>query len=74
MNEPKLCKDCKWARRSMFHWSKYALCRAPQAVGVSLVTGKAGRDDGKFCDQQRKWEECCGRDAKWFTPRKEPNP
>ena len=67
----KLCKDCKWYRKSwiehiFFRTSRYDMCASPNTTD-DLVTGHQQR----FCDMLRakRWESLdwsCGSDGKFW--------
>ena len=76
MTEPmKLCKDCKWYRKSwlehiMMRTSSYDMCACPNTT-QNPVTG----NERRFCDMLRaeRWKELdysCGPDAKYWEARK----
>ena len=67
----KLCKDCKWYRKSwiehiLFRTSKYDMCASPNTTD-DFVTGHKRR----FCDMLRAncWKELdysCGPDGRFW--------
>ncbi len=67
----KLCKDCKWYRKSwiehiFFRTNRYDMCASPNTTD-DLVTGRKQR----FCDMLRstRWEfldYSCGPDGRFF--------
>jgi hypothetical protein len=71
----KLCKDCKWYRRSWFEHiifrdNRFDMCASPNTTD-DLVTGRKQR----FCDMLRskRWEKLdysCGPDGRYFEERK----
>jgi hypothetical protein len=67
MTEPiKLCKDCKWYKKSWFEHltgsgDQYDTCLNP-VLSQNLVTG---RSNGKYCDHARKYYEC-GKEGKYW--------
>ena len=71
----KLCKDCKWYRRSWFEYiifrdNRFDMCASPNTTD-DLVTGRKQR----FCDMLRskRWEKLdysCGPDGRYFEERK----
>ena len=64
----KLCKDCKWHRKSwfehiVFRTNRYDMCASPNTTS-DLVTGRKQR----FCEANR-WKELdysCGPDGRFF--------
>jgi hypothetical protein len=68
MTEPiKLCKDCKWYKKNWFEHltgmgDRFDKCLNPHLTG-NVVTGKT---DGGFCDNMRKYRECCGMEGKYW--------
>ncbi len=67
----KLCKDCKWYRKSwiehvVFRDNRFDMCASPNTTD-DLVTGRKKR----FCDMLRaeRWQELdysCGPDGKFW--------
>ena len=67
----KLCKDCKWYRKSwiehiFFRTNSYDMCASPNTTD-DLVTGYKQR----FCDMLRanRWKELdysCGPDGRYW--------
>ncbi len=67
----KLCKDCKWYRKSwiehiFFRTNRYDMCASPNTTD-DLVTGRKQR----FCDMLRstRWEEldyACGPNGRYW--------
>jgi len=67
----KLCKDCKWYRKSwfehiVFRTNRYDMCASPNTT-IDLVTGYQQR----FCDMLRanRWKELefsCGPEGKFW--------
>lgn len=77
MTEPiKLCKDCKWYKKSWFeHFigfgDRFDTCHNPvfdPVLSENLVTGKV--KDGRFCDMMRRTYGGCGMDGKFWEARK----
>ena len=76
MTEPiKLCKDCKWYRKSwlehiLMRTSMYDMCACPSTT-QNPVSGYENR----FCDMLRaeRWEEfdySCGPEGRYWEARK----
>lgn len=63
-----LCKDCKYYRKSGFG---LGLCQSPDN-GVSVVDGKPIVRFPEINRREAQYEDRCGPDAKWFTPKTEP--
>ena len=72
----KLCKDCKWCRRSFFQrlfgaWN-FAECASPKALyEIDPLSGES-RPYVSLCISQREYkkdERFCGRAGNWFEPK-----
>ena len=69
MTELRLCKDCKWYKKSWFEHltgmgDKLDMCHHP-ILNENLVTGKS---NGRFCDMMRFCK--CGPEGKYWEARK----
>ena len=72
MTELRLCKDCKWYKKS---WVEHLIfgsdaddkCFHP-VLSENLVTGKV--KGGRFCDLMRKAYAGCGEEGKYWEARK----
>ncbi|WP_156117431.1 hypothetical protein [Collimonas arenae] len=63
----KICATCKHKHFNLLNFILgYApLCRRP-SVGIDPVSGKINR---RWTDQDRAWEEQCGKDGKYWEPK-----
>lgn len=76
MNQPKLCKDCKWVKRDpifgIFGNYRFAQCLAPQAAEPSdgLVDGGNRKTIG--CETHRNvkaFANYCGVEGRFWEPK-----
>jgi hypothetical protein len=72
MTDIKLCKDCKWYKKSWFeHFigigDGYDTCHNPVVSG-NFVTGK--RQGGRFCENMRRPYGMCGEEGKYWEERR----
>ena len=73
MNDLKLCKDCKWYKKSWVEHltgggDRFDTCHNPVLSG-NLVTGKV--KGGHFCDMMRRnYGRGCGEEGKYWEARK----
>ena len=69
MTEPiKLCKDCKWYKKSWFEHltgsgDQYDTCLNP-VLSQNLVTGKV--KGGRFCENMRRPYGKCGPEGRYW--------
>ena len=67
----KLCKDCRWCRRSffpaIFDPYLFATCVHPSNVEKNLVSAKV-RTKYRYCSTVRNGnsEDSCGQSGRWF--------
>lgn len=69
----KLCKDCEHCdAHNGWYWAK---CHHPLTNSVDAVTGVS---KGRYCESEREWgwlqsrlgSPRCGKEARWFKPKK----
>ncbi len=66
MSEVKFCKDCRFYNGDRICEFNYL-----EDCELDLVTGKLAIPFGKsFASGRRKTELECGKDARWFLPKK----
>jgi hypothetical protein len=72
---PKLCIECKNSLLPYalddFHHNAQCKAKQNQFEGTSYIDGgKSQNMKAYLCKEARIREDCCGKDAKWFEPRK----
>jgi hypothetical protein len=72
MTDLKLCKDCKWYKKSWFEHltgmgDGYDTCLNP-VLSNNLVTGKV--KGGRFCENMRRCYGNCGPEGRYWEARK----
>jgi hypothetical protein len=67
-----LCKDCKHCKAGIIATItgnyEFAKCHSDEHYTIDKVSGKRRYGIG-FCDIDRKYDHCCGPDARYFEPK-----